>query len=191
MDPDKFLVDLESKPEVLGRLADHVGSDTRIGEVPVDIDRVLMVGMGSSTYAAGVAAARLRAAGVNAFAELASSDLLPVADARTLVVAVSASGESRETLDAVQSYLGTSPTVGMTNNIDSKLGRACDVVLDLRAEPEVGGVACRSYQHTLAWLLVLENHLLGKGKLPVDTVRRSADASNDLLDHRNESSGLS
>ena len=29
-------------------------------------------------------------------------------------------------------------------------------VVELAAEPEVGGVACRSYQHTLALLLALE-----------------------------------
>ena len=33
----------------------------------------------------------------------------------------------------------------------------------LDAEPEVGGVACRSYQHTLALLMALECHLAGRG----------------------------
>ena len=71
--------------------------------------------MGSSTYAAGVVAAQLRARGVDAVAELASSDLLPPPDPRTLVVAISASGGSRETLSATSPYAGRAPLVAVTN----------------------------------------------------------------------------
>ena len=55
--------------------------------------------------------------------------------------------------------------------------------MDLAAEPEVGGVACRSYQHTLALLLALECHLTGNdiGEL-AHAVALSADASAYLLD---------
>jgi len=185
VDAEKFLVDLERKPEVVRRLADVIGTGDGLADVP-GADRVLMMGMGSSTYAAGVAAARLRSAGVDAVAEVASSDLLPHPDPGTLVVVVSASGGSRETVEAVQPYLGISPTVAMTNNVDSTLAHACDVVVDLRAEPEVGGVACRTYQHTVAWLLGLENHLLGRTSKFDEPLRRTADACADLLDRRRE-----
>ena len=55
--------------------------------------------------------------------------------------------------------------------------------MDLAAEPEVGGVACRSYQHTLAMLLALECHLTGADIDGLATaVALSADVSAYLLD---------
>ena len=80
---------------------------------------------------------------------------------RTLVVATSASGGSVETLDALERIAGSVHTVALTNTAGSAITQRCDAVVDLAAEPEVGGVACRSYQHTLALLLALECHLTG------------------------------
>ena len=110
-----YLSDLERKPEVLDVLAQRIDAGDFVAGVPDDVDRVLFLGMGSSTYAASVVAAQLRARGIDAVAELASSDLLPPADPRTLVVAISASGGSLETLSAASSYAGRAPLVAVTN----------------------------------------------------------------------------
>jgi fructoselysine-6-P-deglycase FrlB-like protein len=151
--------------------------------VPPNIERVVLIGMGSSAYAGGVAAARMRARGLIASAELASSQLLPSWDEGTLVVATSASGGSAETLDALGRLPGSVHTVALTNTAGSAITQRCDAVVDLMAEPEVGGVACRSYQHTLALLLALECHLTGAGTDELSTtVAASADASAYLLD---------
>ena len=61
-----------------------------------------------------------------------------------------------------------------------------DVTIGLSAEPELGGVACRSYQHTVAVLLALEQHLVGDRRDVAATVRKAADACADLLDRRPE-----
>jgi hypothetical protein len=53
------------------------------------------------------------------------------------------------------------------------------------AGPEDGGVACRSFQHTLALLLALEDRLAGKTRT-VGTVRGAADATEDLLARRGD-----
>jgi fructoselysine-6-P-deglycase FrlB-like protein len=151
--------------------------------VPPNIERVVLIGMGSSAYAGGVAAARMRARGLIASAELASSQLLPSWDEGTLVVATSASGGSAETLDALGRLPGSVHTVALTNTAGSAITQRCDAVVDLMTEPEVGGVACRSYQHTLALLLALECHLTGAGTDELSTtVAASADASAYLLD---------
>jgi fructoselysine-6-P-deglycase FrlB-like protein len=186
VDPAWFLADLERKPEVLGSLADALEGGELLADVSDDVDRVLMLGMGSSAYAAGVAAARLRARGVDALAELASSDLLPAPDPRTLVVAISASGGSKETVAAVRPYVGRSPLLAVTNVADSAITKDSDMVVQMLAEPENGGVACRSFQHTLVVLLALEHLLLGSQPDLVATVRRSAVACADLLDRRYE-----
>lgn len=184
MKPDGFAADLYRKPEVLQRLAALLSEDNPWDAVtPNDVDRVVLLGMGSSAYAGGVAAARMRAHGVIATSELASSSLLPNWGQRTMVVATSASGGSAETLDALNRLPDSVYTVALTNTAGSPITERCDAVVDLAAEPEVGGVACRSYQHTLAMLLALECHLTGvRTDALANSVTLAADASAYLLD---------
>ena len=186
MDPTLFLSDLERKPEILDALADALEKGDVLAGVSEDVDRVLLLGMGSSAYAAGVAAARLRSRGVDAVAELASSDLLPPADPRTLVVAISASGSSAETVAAVRPFVGRSPLLAVTNVPGSPITDDADMVVQMLAEPELGGVACRTYQHTLVVLLALQHLLIGSEPDLVATVRQAAVASADLLDRRGD-----
>jgi fructoselysine-6-P-deglycase FrlB-like protein len=184
VDAAGFLTDLERKPEALDALATAVDSGDLVPELPDPVGPLLLLGMGSSAYAAGVAAARLRAAGVAAVAELASSQLLPPPDPSLTVVAISASGGSVETRHALDRYVGRSRVVALTNVAGSPVTRGADSVWPLLAGPEVGGVACRSYQHTVAALLMLEQAVTGGARSPAAAVRRAAAASADLLDRR-------
>jgi fructoselysine-6-P-deglycase FrlB-like protein len=185
VDPALFLADLERKPEMLAALADELERTDPWAVLPM-ASRFVFLGMGSSYYAAGVAAARLRAHGVDAVAELASSDLLPQADGHTVVVAISAGGGSRETRAAVERYRGGAPVVLLTNTADSELARTVDVVVAMNAGVEEGGVACRSFQHTLALLLSLEPRVARADLDAPALVRRAAEASADLLARRHE-----
>jgi len=180
--PDLFLADLEAKPAALDELASLLSSGDPWAGLPFVPSRVVLLGMGSSTYAAGVAAARLRARGVVAVAELASSDLLPAWGEGTLVVAISAGGGSRETLDALGRVHPAATVVALTNTPTSQLAARCSLVVPLGAGVEAGGVACRSFQHTLALLLALEAHLLGSSLSPlVSTVSAASTATSYLL----------
>jgi glucosamine 6-phosphate synthetase-like amidotransferase/phosphosugar isomerase protein len=171
MKPDLFLQDLLEKPARL-RALDLTDA---WGFQDVSPAPVLLLGMGSSHYANQVAAARLRAGGVPAVAEIASSDLLPVVTPDTMVIAVSASAGSVETLDAVD-RLGV-PFVALANNDGPLTERAARTVW-MQSGEEQGGVACRTFQHTLALLLALESRLLSVPPPPVEQV---AEASEDLL----------
>jgi fructoselysine-6-P-deglycase FrlB-like protein len=181
MDSAGYLADLERVPATLAALAEALDGGYLALETP-PVDRVLLLGMGSSAYAAGVVAARLRHRGVHAVAELASSDLLPPADPRTLVVAVSASGRSTETVAAAAHYAGVAPLVVVTEDPSSPLGGMANQVLPLLAGPEDGGVACRSYRHTLVVLLALAERL-APGTAPnlVVDCRTAAEATAQLL----------
>ncbi len=183
MHADAFAADLARKPDVLSRLADRLsGVNPWAGVVPPGIERVVLLGMGSSAFAAGVAAARLRARGLVAAAELASSPLLPAWGADTLVVATSATGGSVETVDALRRVPAGVTTVALTNTAGSVITESCGAVVELAAEPEEGGVACRSYQHTLALLMALELHLSGQGTAGLAaSVGAAATASAHLL----------
>jgi fructoselysine-6-P-deglycase FrlB-like protein len=175
VDPALFLADLEAKPASLRALP---------AENPwtfaASIRRVIFLGMGSSRYAAQVAARRLRAAGIDASAEYASADGFVRHGDDTLVVAISATGTSRETLDAVADM---PRFVALTNDPASPLAERAAEVVELHAGVERGGVACRSFQHTQLLLDALTAHLTGQDRLPI---RHVAEATEDLLDRRPE-----
>jgi glucosamine 6-phosphate synthetase-like amidotransferase/phosphosugar isomerase protein len=207
MDPHLFAADLAEKPGRLAALAAELREADPWAGLADEPTAWLFLGMGSSHYANQVAAARLRARGVPAVAELAGSDLLPVVAAGTTVVAVSASGGSAETLDAVRRLReagGGARFVALTNRVstgsthdegstheESELGALCDATVDLAAGEERGGVACRSFQHTLALLLALEARLVGGPGGPggpgvASLLDRAAEASAHLLDTRGD-----
>ena len=88
-----------------------------------------------------------------------------------------------KTLNAIARLPEGVHTVALTNTAGSAITQRCDAVVDLAAEPEVGGVACRSYQHTLAVLLALECHLAGMDTgRSRQSVAASATATAHLLD---------
>lgn len=184
MDADGFRADVERTPGTLRALAatDQVGAWSSVDPGPVR--RVLLLGMGSSAYAAGVAALRLRTAGVAAVAEVASVEASWPPGEHTLVVAVSATGGSAETLRLAQVYAGRAHLVALTDAPDSPLAALADHVVLLGAGPEEGGVSCRSYVHSLARLLALAERLTGRGPDLGDLVTRAADATADLLERR-------
>jgi glucosamine--fructose-6-phosphate aminotransferase (isomerizing) len=184
MFPEPYLADLEGKPEALEALAGALEERDPFDGLPVGIRRVVFLGMGSSRYAAGVAALRLRAAGVDAVAEYGSAAAGNPPSGDTLVVAISASGGSRETLDALSRHRGKSPVVALTNTPGSPVTEGADLVVEMLAGEERGGVSCRTFQHTLALLLALQARLTGERTDVPGLIRRAADATSDLLDRR-------
>jgi fructoselysine-6-P-deglycase FrlB-like protein len=184
VDPVLFRADLDRKPEVLNQLADHLNTSNPWSATTITAtDRIVFLGMGSSHYANAIAAARLQALGINAVATLASSDLLPKVDSASVVIVVSASGGSVETVHAAQHYSGTCRTIALTNVESSPIADLCDINIPMHAEPEFGGVACRSYQNTIALLLSLQQYLAPQSMSSSvsELVRMSAQACAEIL----------
>jgi glucosamine--fructose-6-phosphate aminotransferase (isomerizing) len=179
VDPRLFRADLEAKPAALRALAAHLATHRPWEFVP-ETRRVIFLGMGSSRYAAQVAARRLRLAGLDAAAEYASAEGAPPPRDDTLVVAISASGTSQETLDAVAALPSY---VALTDNPGSPLARQATHTVEMLAGAERGGVACRSFQHTQILLDALVDQLTGGGAAPIVEV---AEATEDLLTRRPE-----
>ncbi len=173
-----FVADLEEKPATLRALAQVIDAQ----QWPVALgDRLLLTGMGSSWFAADTIARRLRRAGVNAVAELASVEASFPADKSLVVIGVTASGRSRETLELLASHHGTSRTIALTN---SAVALPADHTLQMHAGDEHGGVACRTYTHTLATLLQLEQQLTGTVPGLSEKLQSTADAVSSLLERR-------
>jgi len=182
MNPELFAKDLARKPAALRALADRL-ADEHPWPTLTQANHLVFLGMGSSHYANNIAASRLRALGINAVAELASSDLLPKATSETVVIAVSASGGSIETLAAQEHYQNQCRIIAVTNTADSKITEGAETVVMMHAASEEGGVACRSFQHTLALLLDLQSQLVGGLDVP-SLIIASAEATDDLLQSR-------
>jgi fructoselysine-6-P-deglycase FrlB-like protein len=143
--------------------------------------------MGSSRYAAEAAALRLRGADLDAVAEPASAAPVWPPHRDVLVVAVSATGRSAETLAAAEVYAPAGRLVALTDDPASPLAQLAGATVPLLAGPEAGGVACRTYRHTLVQLLALREHLTGgRPARLADDVERAAEATADLLDRRGE-----
>jgi len=180
VDAQGFLADLEAKPTALRQLAGQLDNGEMDWPVQTGSHEVVLAGMGSSHYAAQVGALRLRQAGVSAVAELASvRSTLPPADGR-LMVAISAGGSSMETL-ALLERRGPSGAVALTNDPGSPIVSLTEGIVPMLAGVEIGGVACRTYQHTLVALLRLEEQLTGNDLGLSDVVRRTAIATEHLL----------
>lgn len=192
MDTAAFRSDLDLIPEALERLAGTLDAGlpgleevAAIGAGLGSAPGVLVLGMGSSRYAADVVARRFRAAGANATVELASVEQLPAPAPGQAVVAVSATGGSVEVLRAVERYRGSaSPLIAVTNRADSALATQADAVVELGAGVEASGVACRTFRATFPVLDAVLGALTGSTpelRFDADTVRRSAEANAALF----------
>ncbi len=185
-DAAAYLRDLEAKPSVLRALGQSATVRAAIAALPDRPREVLFLGMGSSRYAAEVAAMRLRAAGIAAAAEYASTQLLPPARPELLVVGISATGSSKETIAAMTRYAGGAATLALTESAGSPLGAMTDAVIPLEAGLERGGVACRTFQHTGLLLRLMESRWTRDGLDFVWLCERVADATADLLERRGD-----
>jgi glucosamine--fructose-6-phosphate aminotransferase (isomerizing) len=182
MNPGGFLEDVLAEPATLARVLEHSeGAGSPVGALAARIDAarlVVLLGMGSSRFAALTAAAALRARGIAAVAEHASTDVPTAPGPDVLAIGISASGNSEETAAALARHHGAGHAVAITNRADGgKLAAVADELLFLDAGEERGGVACKTFQATLALLLRLAG-------VPARALAPAADAQARLLDAR-------
>lgn len=182
MDPTAFPADLDLIPETLERLARRLESGDGLAGIAT-ARAVLVIGMGSSGYAAEVVARHHRSLGGRVLVESASTVLLPDPSG-LVVVAVSATGESAEVLDAVARLSGAT-VIAVTNKAGSTLAGLAQSVVELDAGVEASGIACRTFRATLVVLDVLLARLLGtRTMLTADQVRVAAQDSDSVLGRR-------
>ncbi|HET6792970.1 MAG TPA: glutamine--fructose-6-phosphate transaminase (isomerizing) [Acidimicrobiales bacterium] len=127
------------------------------------VDKVFIVGCGTSYYA-GLAAryaiehwTRLPVE-IDIASEFRYRD--PVVDSRTLVVGVSQSGETVDTLQAMREAKRWGAKVLVISNVvDSSMAREADAVLYTRAGPEIGVAATKTHVAQLVIMQVLALYL--------------------------------
>ncbi len=147
---------------ITGRL--H-GDEIRLDELaPVTdaiaaAERVELIACGSAAYASAIAARLLEEwAGLPARWNIGSEFRYgpPPLDARTLVVAVTQSGETADTLAPARLARQAGCTlIAVTNTVGSAITREADAVLFLQAGPEIAVVATKTFTTQVTTLVLL------------------------------------
>ncbi len=137
------------------RLDEIAGLEEAIGEAT----RIELVACGSAFYAALVGAAALEAwTGLPARATVGSEFRYspPPLDGKTLVIAVTQSGETADTIAPTRHAREQGcPIVAVTNTVGSAITREADAVVFLQAGPEIAVAASKTFTTQVTTLVIL------------------------------------
>ena len=155
--------------------ARRAGADRRRG--CKEIERVEFVACGTANYAAAVGAYVIQdwlhmPARWNVGSEFRYSP--PPLDEQTLVVAVTQSGETADTI-APTRYARQQgcPIIAVTNTVGSAITREADAVLFLQAGPEIAVVATKTFATQVTTLILLAAAMAKqRGRLPRERERQ-------------------
>jgi glucosamine--fructose-6-phosphate aminotransferase (isomerizing) len=147
------------------------------GEMTQAIQRIVLVACGTSYHAAIVARYMMeRLTGIPAEVDLGSEFRYrdAVVGPETLVVALSQSGETADTLGAVKAARDQGcPIVGITNVVGSALAREATGVLYTHAGPEIGVASSKTFTATIVATYLLALWLARRrGVLPDEEGRK-------------------
>ena len=158
-----------------------------IDEIPQP-NAVQFVACGTSYHAALYGAAILREMGIPAEAYLASEYALspPPLSLGTLVVGITQSGETADTLAALRDANSRGVnTLALTNTVNSTAARECDHAVYIRAGPEIGVAATKTFSSQLVGCNLLAEELVdGPRDLRplIESLRNLPDDVQSILD---------
>jgi glutamine---fructose-6-phosphate transaminase (isomerizing) len=166
---DTFMLkEIHEQPEALAQsLAGRVTRDGRIdvqelaplADILATVDRIELIACGTAYYAALVGAAAIQDwTGIPARATVGSEFRYspPPLDARTLVIAVTQSGETADTIAPTRLARERGcPIVAVTNTVGSAITREADAVLFLQAGPEIAVAASKTFVTQVMTLIVV------------------------------------
>ncbi len=152
-------------------------------EVLSCVEKVVMLACGTSYHAALVGRFMIESlARIPVEVELASEFRFrdPIVDQNTLVVAISQSGETADTIAALKAAGAKgAKTLAVCNVVGSSLVRICDAVAYTQAGPEIGVASTKAFTTQLVVLYLLAMELgVAKGRLDARAVRS---LSEDLI----------
>ncbi len=141
----------------------HLGGLEMSARELLEIKRIKILGCGGALIAGSLGAQMIeQLARLPAHAEAASEFRYrnPVIEQDTLYIAVSQSGETFDTLAAVQEVIRKGGRVlGIVNAVGSTIARACGRGLYIHAGPEIAVVSTKTFTSTVVALALLAIHL--------------------------------
>ena len=147
---------------------------------------VHLVAAGTSYHAAMMGARLLWRHDIPAQTFIASeydADAVPIAD-ETVVIGVSQSGETADTLSALRAANRRgAETIAVTNVIQSSAARECDHAMYIRAGPEIGVAATKTFGSQVVALMLLVTAVTGD-VVPglIEDLRELPDRIQQILD---------
>jgi glucosamine--fructose-6-phosphate aminotransferase (isomerizing) len=175
-----MLKEIHEQPEALSQSI--AGRVTRHGRIQVDelagleamlqaVTRVELVACGSAHYASLVAATAIQAwIGIPARANVGSEFRYspPPLDEHTLIIAVTQSGETADTIAPTRLARERGcPVIAVTNTVGSAITREADAVLFLQAGPEIAVAASKTFVTQVTTLVMLAAAIAkARGSLP-------------------------
>jgi len=170
---ETFMIkEIHEQPQALadtlaGRLSDDGEVDLGEVDLPADllrrIRRVLIIACGTSYHAGLIASYTMESlTGLPVQVDLASEFRYrrPVLGDDVLVIGISQSGETADTLAALRlCHEGGAPVLALTNIMGSQVTREADAVLFTRAGLEIGVAATKTHVAQVAALLLLTLHM--------------------------------
>jgi glucosamine--fructose-6-phosphate aminotransferase (isomerizing) len=144
-----------------------------LGDRLATIRRIELVACGTAYYAALIGAAAIQEwTGLPARATVGSEFRYspPPLDPQTLVIAVTQSGETADTIAPTRFARGEGcPVIAVTNTVGSAITRESDAVLFLQAGPEVAVAASKTFVTQVTTLVILAAAIAkARGSLAVD-----------------------
>jgi glucosamine--fructose-6-phosphate aminotransferase (isomerizing) len=173
---------LEGLASITPELFDTETSDSRALQTFQTINKVLILACGTSYYSGCTAKYWLEAiAGVPCSVEVASEYRYrtSVPDPQTLVVTISQSGETADTLAALRhaQSLGMTQTLTICNVATSAMVRECQHAYITRAGVEIGVASTKAFTTQLAGLFLLTLAIAKcKGRLPAEQEQKHLQA---------------
>jgi len=163
-----MLKEIHEQPEALSQSI--AGRVTRHGRIQVEelagleatlrtVNRIELIACGSAHYASLVAAQAIQAwTGLPARANVGSEFRYspPPLDESTLVIAVTQSGETADTIAPTRLARERGcPVIAVTNTVGSAITREADAVLFLHAGPEIAVAASKTFVTQVTTLVIL------------------------------------
>ncbi|MCX5792360.1 MAG: glutamine--fructose-6-phosphate transaminase (isomerizing) [Elusimicrobia bacterium] len=125
------------------------------------METVQFIACGTAYHAGMVGRGLFEHFGINAEADFASefTDRAKLLDKNTLVVAISQSGETADTIFAVrEARAGGAKVLAITNTVGSTLTREADYVLHTHCGPEIGVASTKAFLGQLAAIYLVAGH---------------------------------
>jgi glucosamine--fructose-6-phosphate aminotransferase (isomerizing) len=178
-----LLKEIHEQPQAIidtmrGRLLQEAGDvqlDTEVvSKLPTDVKRCVLVACGTAWHACLIGKFLLeRLAGIPCDVDFGSEFRYrdPILDDKTLLIVVSQSGETADTLAAVEAGRERgAPVLAVCNVVDSSIARRASAVLYTHAGPEISVASTKALTTQLTALYLLAVHL-GRRRGVIDADR--------------------
>ncbi|MCI0480577.1 MAG: glutamine--fructose-6-phosphate transaminase (isomerizing), partial [Candidatus Dadabacteria bacterium] len=186
-----MIKEIHEQPEAVldtmrGRFSEETGEiffEGFDGSLYEDVNRITALACGTSYHASLIGKYMIETiARVPVQVEIASEFRYrnPILDKNTLAIAVSQSGETADTSEALfEAKAGGAKTLGITNVLMSKIARDADRVIYTHAGPEIGVASTKAFTTQLVVFYLLSVYL-GRIKKQIDK-KRSIELIRDAI----------